>query len=221
MTVIQFYPPPPDPLGGVKSQIFKCRNNSLSCQYFLLKFRMQTDVQWNISNGILVRRPGPGPLGELSGWGRCQNSFFHKIVVLHIKLKGMMHAKQHGSKHFASKPILPRLWEMESKGQNLTFSEHGHIAYQIKGNGKCSNMQAHILSLRIPSTTGVGSKFKTFFLKEVMLHMKQIGVEHREPCKHIFCPYTHPRPLGWVRKVKPFFLSENSHVVYQIKGNET
>ena len=45
-----------------------------------------------------------------------------------------------------------------SKGQNSTFSEHGHVAYQIKGNDECSNMQAHILSLYASSTPGVGSK---------------------------------------------------------------
>ena len=34
---------------------------------------------------------------------------------------------------------------MGSIGQNSTFSEHGHIAYQIKGNHQCSNMVANIL----------------------------------------------------------------------------
>ena len=32
-----------------------------------------------------------------------------------------------------------------SKGQNLTFSEHGHVAYHIKENHECSNMVANIL----------------------------------------------------------------------------
>ena len=31
------------------------------------------------------------------------------------------------------------------KIQNSKFSEHGHVAYQIKGNDDCSNMKAHIL----------------------------------------------------------------------------
>ena len=31
------------------------------------------------------------------------------------------------------------------KGQNLTFLEHGHVAYQIKGNHTCSNMVTTIL----------------------------------------------------------------------------
>ena len=30
-------------------------------------------------------------------------------------------------------------------GQNSTFSEHGHVAYEIKGNHECSNMVANIL----------------------------------------------------------------------------
>ena len=33
-----------------------------------------------------------------------------------------------------------RVW-----GQNSTFSEHGHVAYQIKGNHECSSMVANIL----------------------------------------------------------------------------
>ena len=32
-----------------------------------------------------------------------------------------------------------------SKGQISTFSEHGHVANQIKGNHECSNMAANIL----------------------------------------------------------------------------
>ena len=33
-----------------------------------------------------------------------------------------------------------------SKGQNSTFSEHGHVTYQIKENQECSNMVANILT---------------------------------------------------------------------------
>ena len=35
--------------------------------------------------------------------------------------------------------------ELGSKGQISTFSEHGHVAYQIKGNYEYSNMVAKIL----------------------------------------------------------------------------
>ena len=36
---LKFCPTPPDPLAGVKGQIFKSRNNSVSFQLVLLKFR--------------------------------------------------------------------------------------------------------------------------------------------------------------------------------------
>ena len=32
-------------------------------------------------------------------------------------------------------------------GQNSTFSEYGHVAYQIKGNDACSNMVTNILPI--------------------------------------------------------------------------
>ena len=35
--------------------------------------------------------------------------------------------------------------QMGSVGQNSTFSEHSHVAYQIKENQECSNMVANIL----------------------------------------------------------------------------
>ena len=59
--------------------------------------------------------------------------------------------QQHGSKHFACRPLPPTTLGMGSVGQKSTFSEHGHVAYQIKGNDKCSNMQVHILSFHTPS----------------------------------------------------------------------
>ena len=37
-----------------------------------------------------------------------------------------------------------------------------------------------------------------------MLHIELMGIEHRAPCKHIFCPYKHPRPLGWGQTVNDF-----------------
>ena len=51
--------------------------------------------------------------------------------------------QQHGSKYVAHRPSLPRPWG--SKGQNSTFSQQCHVAYQIYGNHECSNMVANIL----------------------------------------------------------------------------
>ena len=39
------FTPLPYPLGGAKAQIFKFSNNSVSCQYILWQFHMQTEVQ--------------------------------------------------------------------------------------------------------------------------------------------------------------------------------
>ena len=79
----------------------------------------------------------------------------------------------------------------------LTFSEYGHVAYQIKGNETYNNTLANILPLHSPLTPGVGVKRSIFFsfLKVVILHINLMGMlmKHRTPsCKQIFCPFTHP-----------------------------
>ena len=45
----------------------------------------------------------------------------------------------------ADPPPPPLTLGMGVKGQNYFFYEHGHVAYQIKGNLECSKMVAHIL----------------------------------------------------------------------------
>ena len=51
--------------------------------------------------------------------------------------------------------LYPRDLGMGSKVQNSTFSEHGHVAYQIKENHECSNMVPNIL-LADTLTLGMG-----------------------------------------------------------------
>ena len=62
-------------------------------------------------------------------------------------------------------PPPPPALGMGSVGQNLTFSENSHVAYQIKENHECSNMVANILpsDLPLPPTLGmeVSSKNST------------------------------------------------------------
>ena len=66
----------------------------------------------------------------------------------------------------------------------------------------------------------VGVEGQTFFMNVVMLHIKLIGMEHRAPFNHIFCPNKHPRPLGWGQTIKIIFvLKVPCHVAYQIKGH--
>ena len=150
--------------------------------------------------------------------------------------------QQHGSKYFAHWPTThaPRPWGWgqnstfsHSHGaycQNSTFSEHGHVANQIKWNHECSNI-ANIFPADPPPTLGVGSTAQNSFFSEprdqkvkiqlfqnmVMLHINLKGMEHRAPCNHIFSPYTHPQPVGWIKGYKK---SECDHVAYQIKGKE-
>ena len=53
-----------------------------------------------------------------------------------------------------------------SKGQIIYFSEHGHVAYQIKADDAGTNMVANILPTDTPSTQGEGSKGQTIFFFE-------------------------------------------------------
>ena len=73
----------------------------------------------------------------------------------------------HGSKYFACILLAPGPWG--SKGQHSTCSENGHVAYQIKGNHKCSKMVANILpETPIRPWSGVKrSKFKFIKLKGI------------------------------------------------------
>ena len=45
------------------------------------------------------------------------------------------------------------------RGQKSTFSEHGHVAYQVKGNHECSNMVANILPADPPPPLDPGGGF--------------------------------------------------------------
>ena len=101
---------------------------------------------------------------------------------------------------------------MGSAGQTSTFSEHGHVAYQIKQNHECSNMVANILPTDTP-TLGMGSvgKNSTFsehghvaYQIEGNQEMKQHGSKYyvRKP------PYR-PQGMGSVGQNSTF--SEHGH----------
>ena len=77
-------------------------------------------------------------------------------------------------------------------------------------------MQQHASAysvLHTPSNPLGGVKGQNIFFKVVMLSIKLKGMEHRASCKHIFCPYTHSQPVGWIKRKK----SEYGHIPYQIK----
>ena len=78
------------------------------------------------------------------------------MVMLHIKLK-KIYMQQHGSKYFACRHTID-----PGVGSKHFFSESSHVAYQIKGNGAYSTMQAH----HTPLVLGVGSKGQHIFFEK-------------------------------------------------------
>ena len=82
--------------------------------------------------------------------------------------------QQHGSKYFAHRLLILGIG---SKDQTSTFSEHDHVAYQIKGIQVSSNMVANILPGAIPPPDpGVESKGQNLtFSRMVMLHINMIA----------------------------------------------
>ena len=93
--------------------------------------------------------------------------------------------QHHGSKYFADRPLTtPYPLTMGSKGQNSTFSEYGHVAYQIKDNHECSNMVASILPKDPPNTTlGMGSVDQNLIFSEHGHVAYQIKENHK--CSHM------------------------------------
>ena len=96
------------------------------------------------------------------------------------------------------------------------FSEIFHIAYQIRREWSIEHHTSTYSALT--STLGHWGwvKRSIHYLSESSHIAYQIK-ENRAPFKHIYCPYTRPRPL-WGQKVKTFF-SESGRAAYQIKAN--
>ena len=77
--------------------------------------------------------------------------------MLHIKLKRISNAAT-WKQYFARSPTLG----MGSIGQNSIFSEHGYVAYQIKGNHESQHGSKYVARRSIPThplTLALGSKF--------------------------------------------------------------
>ena len=60
------------------------------------------------------------------------------------------------------------------RGQNYTFSEFGHVAYQIKGNDACNNLVVDILPADPLGQTVKIQRFQNM----VMLHIKLKWMTH-------------------------------------------
>ena len=88
--------------------------------------------------------PVSDPWVDLGGGVKGKIKLFQNMVMLHIKLKGITGAAT--CNMIANiLPVAPLPRHPRVKRSNLTFAEHDHVSYQIKGNRECSNMVANIL----------------------------------------------------------------------------
>ena len=84
--------------------------------------------------------------------------------MLHIKLKGITNAATCSQIFCLQTHNTPLTLGLGSKGQYSTFSEHGHVAYQIKGNHKCANIvhSKYFARRHTPPSPWVGGQKSTF-----------------------------------------------------------
>ena len=110
------------------------------------------------------------------------------------------------------------------KRSNSTFSEQGHVAYQIKVTDKCSSMLANILlqTSTHPLPCGLGQKVKIqLFQNMVILDMK-LKWNHemlQHGSKYLACRPPPPRTFGMGSIGQTSTFSELGHVAYPIKWN--
>ena len=92
--------------------------------------------------------------------------------MLHIKLKGITKCSSMVANILSADPSLTL--GMGLLGQHSTFSEHGHVAYQIKGNHQMQQRGSKYIACRPLSDLGDGvnrSKFN-FFRTTVMVMLQ-------------------------------------------------
>ena len=90
--------------------------------------------------------------------------------------------QQNGNKYFARRHP-PLTLGVGSKGQNSTFSEYGHVAYQIKGSDGYSSMVTILLADPPPPPWGRGQKVMLqLFQNMVMLNIKLKRTTHAATC---------------------------------------
>ena len=124
-------------------------------------------MQQHGSKTLSTDRPDPGVVQEL------KIQLFQNMVMLHIKLKGITTVATY------ILPADPHFLTLGMGSKFNLFSEHGHVAYQIKGNLKCSNMEANIFWLQFPPLPpdpgGLMIKIQ-LFQNMFMLHNKSNGI---------------------------------------------
>ena len=101
-----------------------------------------------------------------------------------------------------------------AKAKKSTFSEYGHVVYQIKGN-EMYKIRANTFPLHTHLAQGVESKGqKSFFSESDQIKGNEVSnmLANSLPIQTLSVP-------GMVSKGQNIF-SEGCHVAYQINGNE-
>ena len=114
---------------------------------------------------------------------------------------------------------LPQTQGVGSKGQNSTFSEHGHNAYQIKWNHECSKMVANIFACRPPPRTLRSKVQNSAFPEHGHVAYQIKGITNAASWLQIFCPQAPSPDPGVGSKGPNSTFSEHGHVEYHIKWN--
>ena len=142
--------------------------------------------------------------------------FFAEILHTGRAAIDMKHIKR----GFSLKAGVRACWVDLGGGAEVTFSEYGHVAYQIKADDFCSNMVANILPTDTPSTQGMGSKGQTIYFSESSHVAYQIKADDTgSNMVANILPTDIPSTQGVGSKGQTISFSESSHVVYQVKGN--
>ena len=123
---------------------------------------------------ILPADPPPPPHTHDPGSQKVKIQLYHNMVMLHIKLNGTTKCSNMVT-HILPTDPMPLTLGDGSIGQKSTFSEHGHIAYQIKENHECNNMVANIFEHTMTPRDGVKIQL---FQNMVMLHIKLMGTRN-------------------------------------------
>ena len=95
------------------------------------------------SNMVAIFFPADPPIPFYPRSQKVKIQLFRNMVMLDIKLTGIINAAT-WQQIFCPQNLSLTTLGAGSKGQNSTFSEHGHVAYQIIENHECSNMVANI-----------------------------------------------------------------------------
>ena len=133
--------------------------------------------------------------------------------MLHIKLKGINKCSSMVASILPADPFLTLLFG--SKGQNTTFSEHDHVAYQIKGNQQMQQYGSKYFAGRpLPDPAVWGRKVKIqLFQNMIMFHIKLKGITK---CSSMVANIS---TVLLYSKGQNKTFSEHGHASYQIKEN--